>query len=232
MINIKEELLKLEDIKYKEFNKNLCPDSKRKMIGIRIPILREFAKQILKEYSLDDIIKNIDTEYFEEVIVRGFCIGITKMDIKDKLKYIDEFVPLIDSWAISDSFVPSLKIKEKDLEVVLKYIQKYLKSDKEFDIRFAVIMYLDYFITDKYVDKVIEDLNNISHEGYYVKMGVAWCLCEIGIKFYDKFMKYMRDEKNNKLDKFTYNKALQKMIESYRITNEQKDILRSMKRKA
>ena len=74
MINIKEELLKLEDIKYKEFNKNLCPDSKRKMIGIRIPILREFAKQILKEYSLDDIIKNIDTEYFEEVIVRGFCI--------------------------------------------------------------------------------------------------------------------------------------------------------------
>ena len=155
MINIKEELLKLEDVKYKEFNKNLCPDSKRKMIGIRIPILREFAKKILKEYSLDEIIQNIDTEYFEEVIVRGFCIGITKMDIKDKLGYIDEFVPLIDSWAISDSFVPSLKIKEKDLEVVIDYVQKYLKSDKEFDIRFAVIMYLDYFITDKYVDKVI-----------------------------------------------------------------------------
>ena len=80
------------------------------------------------------------------------------------------------------------------------------------------------------VDEVINILNNISHDGYYVKMGVAWCLCEIGIKYNKKFMKYMKS-KDNKLDKFTYNKALQKMIESYRIDDCQKDILRQMKRK-
>ena len=230
MINIKEELLKLQDEKYKEFNSSLCPDNNRKMIGIRVPILREFSKKLLKEYTLEEIVNNIDTEYFEEVMVRGFCIAYTKMEFKDKYRYIDDFIPLIDSWAITDSFVPSLKIKEKDLKSVLKYIQNYLKSDKEFYIRFAVIMYLDYFITDEFVDKVIEDLNNISHDGYYVKMGVAWCLCEIGIKYYNKFIYYMKSN-DNKLDKFTYNKTIQKMIESYRVTNEQKDILRDMKRK-
>ena len=229
MTNIKEELLKLQDEKYKEFNNSLCPDNNRKMIGIRVPILREFSKKLLREYSLDEIVCFIDTEYFEEVMVRGFCIAYTKMELKDKCKYIDDFIPLIDSWAITDSFVPSLKIKKDELEFVWEYIKKYLKSDKEFYIRFAVIILLDYFVIDTYVDKVIEVLNNISHEGYYVKMGVAWCLCEIGIKYYDKFISYMKSDEN-KLDKFTYNKSIQKMIESYRVTNEQKNELRNLKK--
>ena len=229
MVNIKQELEKLSDEKYRDFNKNLCPDSDRKMLGIKIPVLRNFAKNVLKEYSLDEILDNIDTEYFEEVIVRGFCIGYDKKSLKDKIKYIDDFVLLIDSWAITDSFVPSLKIKEKDLEFYFEYIQKYFKSDKEFCIRFGIISCLDYFIIDKYVDRVIEILDNISHDGYYVKMGVAWCLCEIGIKYNDKLIKYLKS--NNNLDKFTYNKTIQKMIESYRIDNLQKDMLRKMKRK-
>lgn len=230
MVNIKQELELLSDEKYREFNKNLCPDSKRKMFGIRIPILRNFAKNLLKEYSLDEILQNIDTEYFEEVIVRGFCIGSAKIDLKEKIKYIDDFVPLIDSWAISDSFVPALKIKKDDLEFYFEYIQKYLDSDKEFDIRFAVISFLDYFIIDEYIDIIIDKLNKIFHEGYYVKMAVAWCLCEIGIKYNDKFLTYMKSNENN-LDKFTFNKTLQKMIESYRVSDKQKEELRMMKRK-
>ena len=106
----------------------------------------------------------------------------------------EEQIKELLSSGVSPEFLNTLGLEAK-------YVQKYLKSDKEFDIRFAVVMYLDYFITDKYVDKVIKDLNNISHEGYYVKMAVAWCLCEIGIKFNDKFMEYMSDSKNNKLDK-------------------------------
>ena len=229
MINIKDELLKLQDEKYKEFNSNLCPDNNRKMIGIRVPILRKFSKELLKNYSLDDIINSIDTEYFEEVMVRGFCIAYTKMELEDKCKYIDSFVPLIDSWAITDSFVPTLMVQKKDLEFIWEYIKKYLKSNKEFYIRFAVIMMLDYFIIDEYVNEVIEILNNISYKGYYVKMGVAWCLCEIGIKYYDKFICYMKSN-DNKLDKFTYNKTIQKMIESYRVTNEHKNELRNLKK--
>ena len=88
---------------------------------------------------------------------------------------------------------------------------------------------LDYFMTDEYVDEVLKELNNVTHEGYYVKMGVAWTLAEIGIKYNNKAMKYLKGKNN--LDKFTFNKTLQKMIESYRIDSDQKDLLRKMKRK-
>ena len=90
-------------------------------------------------------------------------------------------------------------------------------------------MLLDYYITEEYVDKVIQILDKIKHQGYYVRMGIAWCLAEIGIKFNDKAMSYFQNENN--LDKFTFNKALQKMIESYRIDEKQKILLKNMKRK-
>lgn len=225
---IKEKLLKLEDEKYKEFNKKLCPDTKRKMLGIRIPQLRALAQEIVKNYNWEEYIKNAEDIYFEEVILQGLVIAYSKKEFNEKQSMIANFIPKIDSWAISDTFVPTLKIKKKDLEIAWQFILPYIKSKKEFEIRFAVIMMLDYYIIDDYVDKVIEILDGIKHEGYYVKMGVAWCLAEIGIKFNDKLMNYL--ENKNNLDKFTYNKTLQKMIESKRITNEQKIILKNMKK--
>lgn len=150
------------------------------------------------------------------------------MSFEEKIPYIEKYVPKIDSWAISDTFVPTLKIKEKDLKTAWKFIMPYTKSEKEFDVRFSVIMMLDYFITDEYVDKVIKALDKINHDGYYVKMAVAWTIAEIGIKYYDKAIEYLN--KNN-LDKFTYNKSIQKMLESYRICDDQKVYLRSIKRK-
>ena len=215
--------------KYKEFNKGLCPDTNKEMLGIRIPILRKLAQKIVKENDWVEFVKNENTLYFEEVLLQGLIIGYSKLKLEEKFEYIKLFVPRIDSWAINDTFVPTLKIKENDLEKYWNFILPYVKSDKEFEIRFAVISMLDYFIIYEYVDKVIDILNNINHDGYYVKMGVAWTLAEIGIKFNDKAMKFL--EKENKLDKFTYNKTLQKMIESYRIESSQKDILRKMKRK-
>ncbi len=237
MKELKQELINLSDEKYRKFNQKLCPDTKRKILGIRIPNLRNFAKQLIKENNttnnskeeLDNILKKLDDEYFEEIAVQGFIIGYAKIDIKEKMPYIKNFVPKIDSWEISDTFVPTLKIKEKDLDEVLKFIKPYFKSSEEFEVRFAVIMLLDYYIREEYIDEVIEILDNIKHDGYYVKMGVAWCLAEIGVKFNTKLMLYLNGKNN--LDKFTFNKTLQKMIESYRIDENQKDILRKMKRK-
>lgn len=227
---IKKELFQMQDLKYKEFNKNLCPDTNKEMIGIRMPILRKYAKTLLKqEFYWKEFVKNNNVQYFEEVILQGLIIGYSKIDYKEKLEYITLFVPRIDSWAICDTFVPTLKIKEKNLADYWNYILKYLESNKEFEIRFAIISMLDYFVNDKYVDKVIKKIDNVSHEGYYVKMGAAWLLAEIGIKYNEKLMKYLSTDNN--LDKFTYNKTLQKMIESYRIDDKQKDILRKMKRK-
>ena len=228
MESIVERLINLKDEKYKEFNLKLCPDTNKEMLGIRIPILRKLAKEIIKEnIDWEDFVNNKSPKYFEEVILQGLIIAYSKKDFKEKLKYIKNHVPKIDSWAINDTFVPTLKIKKENLEEYWNFILPYTKSTKEFEIRFAVISMLDYFIIDEYVDEVLKQLNNISHEGYYVKMGVAWTLAEIGIKYNEKALKFLKG--NNNLDKFTYNKTLQKMIESYRINDIQKIELRKMK---
>lgn len=227
-MKIRDKLIELQDTKYKEFNKKLCPDTNWEMLGIRIPILRKLAKEILKsnDYNWKEFVENENIKYYEEVLLQGFIIGYSKIDFNEKLKYIEMFVPRIDGWSISDTFVPTLKIKEKDLLQYWNFILPYTKSEKEFDVRFSIISMLDYFITDEYIDIVISNLTQIKHDGYYVKMAVAWVIAEIGIKYNEKAMKLLKD---NNLDKFTHNKAIQKMIESYRISNEQKDILRKMK---
>ncbi len=231
MNKIIEELILLKEDEYKKFNKKLCPDTNLEMLGIRVPILRKFAQKIANsnEYNWEGFVKNKNIKYFEEVQLQGFIIAYEKLQFETKLNLIEEFVPRIDSWAITDTFVPTLKIKKENLNDYWNFILKYIKSSKEFEVRFAIVSMLDYFINDEYVDKVIEILNNVSHEGYYVRMVVAWTLAEIGIKYNEKVMLFLDGENN--LDKFTYNKTLQKMIESFRIDQKQKDVLRKMKRK-
>ena len=231
MDKILNELISASDEKYKEFNKKLCPDTKREMLGIRIPILRKLAQKIVKneEYDWETFVSNENPKYFEEVILQCLIVAYSKIELEEKLEYMKIIIPRIDSWAITDTIIPTLKIKNNDLEKYWKFILNYISSDKEFEIRYSVVSMLDYFIIDDYVDEVIKILNNISHEGYYVKMAVAWTLAEIGIKYNNKAMIFFKGKNN--LDKFTYNKTLQKMIESYRISDEQKIILRNMKRK-
>lgn len=230
MINkIRQELQDLADEKYAKFNQKLCPDTQRKMLGVRIPQLRKLAQKIAKQDSWNEFLKQADDTYFEETLLQGLVIAYRKLEIDEKLEYAKWFVPKIDSWAICDTFCPTLKIKLQDLPKVWGFLESYLYSKQEFEVRFAVIMMLDYYITEEYVDQVLEQLDRVEHEGYYVKMAVAWCLAEIGIKFNAKAMCYLKSE--NHLDKFTYNKALQKMRESYRIDEKQKEILKEMKRK-
>ena len=231
MKNILEELINMREESYKEFSKKLCPDTNKEILGIRVPALRKFAQKIIKDntYNWDEFVQNNNIKFFEEVILQGLLVGYSNLEFEEKLKYMELIIPRIDSWAMTDTIIPTLKVKEKDLEKYWKFILYYLYSDKEFEIRYAVISMLDYFIVDKYIDEVIKKLDEISHEGYYVKMAVAWTLAEIGIKYNNKAMIFLKE--HNNLDKFTYNKTLQKMIESYRVSKEQKDILRSMKRK-
>jgi Predicted DNA alkylation repair enzyme len=224
--DIREELIKLEDKNYKEFNKKLCPDTQKPMLGVRVPELRRLARTILETIGIEEFLKIAGNDYFEEIILEGFIIAYSKISLEEKLNLIKKFIPKIDSWGICDTFVSTLKIKEKDLEKVWEFIISYTESENEFEVRFAVVMMLDYYIVDKYVDKVIKVLDRIKHDGYYVKMGIAWAISLVGIKFNDKAIQYL---KNNNLDKFTYNKALQKLIESYRITSEQKEMFKKMK---
>lgn len=223
---IKKDLLALQDNGYKEFHSKLCPGTEN-IIGIRIPVLRNYAKELVNKYSLEDLLKNIDNEYYEEIMLQGMLIGLNgKQDLNVIFKYIREFIPKIDNWAVCDNFCACLKITKKYKSEMWDFIQKYLESDKEFEIRFAVVMILDYYIDEEHIEEDLRIFDSIKNQEYYVQMAIAWAISICLIKFYDKTIRYL---KNCKLDKFTYNKSLQKAIESYRISDDKKEKLRNMK---
>ena len=223
---IKKELENLADKKYREFHKGLCPGTEN-ILGVRIPVLRNYAKKLSKEKEIKYLLENIDNQYYEEIMLQGMLIGLEKdNNIQNILNDIEKFVPKIDNWAVCDVFCGGLKITKKYLEEMWNFLQKYLKSEKEFEIRFGVVMLLDYYITEEYLEKDFKIFDDIKSEKYYVQMAVAWAISICLIRFYDRTIEYL---KNANLDKFTYNKALQKAIESYRITDMQKQELRKMK---
>lgn len=224
---IKERLFELADQKYKEFHSGLCPGVDN-IIGVRVPVLRNYAKQLTKEYEIKELLKQIDNEYYEEIMLQGMLIGLTKQDIETTQKQIKQFVTKIDNWAVCDVFCSGLKITKKYKQEMWDFIQTYLQSDKEFEIRFGVVMILDYYVEEEYLEKNFKIFNAITSQAYYVQMAIAWAISICLIKFYDPTIAYLETAN---LDNFTYNKSLQKAIESYRITEEQKNILRSMKKK-
>ena len=221
---IRKKLFEMQDLKYKEFHKGLSPNVEN-IIGIRVPKLREYAKELFKNNKLEDI--KIGDKYSEELMLQGMIIGFqTKEPIEKVISKIDEFVPKINGWAVCDTFCAGLKITKKYPKEMFNLIKKYLKSKKEYEIRFSIVMLLDFYINDEYIDKVLEILGSIKSDKYYVQMANAWAISVALVKYYDKTIKFLE---NCNLDKFTYNKAIQKAIESYRISDERKYYLRKIK---
>ncbi|MGM9530720.1 DNA alkylation repair protein [Intestinibacter sp.] len=225
-MDLRNKLFELSDEKYKKFHSGLCPNTDN-IIGVRLPQLRQIAKEIAKG-DWRGYLENCLEDYYEENLINGLVIAYAKCDVEEKLQYIKGFVPKIDNWAICDSFCNSLKFTVKNREIVWEFLQPYLDSDKEFELRFAVVMMLNYYITEEYIDVVLKCLDKISHDGYYVKMAVAWAVSICFIHFEDKTMDFL---KNNNLDYFTYNKSLQKICESLRVDKDTKILIKSMKRK-
>lgn len=223
-----KDLQELADEKYKNFHKSLCPGTEN-ILGIRVPILRNYAKKICKENDYKELLDILQDEFYEETMLRGMIIGLnTKIPFEELQNYIFDFVPRINNWAVCDVFCAGLKVTKKYETGMWKIIQKYLKSDKEFELRFAVVMILDFYIKEDYLKEIFKICDDIKSDKYYVQMAVAWCISLCLIKFYDETVKYLN---NCKLDDFTYQKSIQKAIESYRITDKQKDFLRKMKKR-
>ena len=222
---IKIQLNKLADERYKKFHTSLCPNTTG-IIGVRIPKLRNIAKQIANENWKEYLSYAVDDSY-EEIMLQGMVIGLSKMTIEEFKHYLTNFIPKINNWAVCDTTVAGLKLTKKYSKEMWNFLKPYLNSDKEFELRFGIVMLLDFYITDEYIDEVLKILNNIKHEGYYVKMAVAWAISICFIKYPEKTMKLLL---NNNLDNFTYNKSLQKIIESYRVDDKTKNKIKAMKR--
>lgn len=225
-ITIKEQLIELAEEKYQKFTAALIPNINN-VLGVRLPELRKLAKMIAKS-DWRIYLEQADSEYFEEVMLQGMVIGYVQTDSVEFLRYVADFVPKIDNWSVCDSFCIGLKFTLANKETMWNFVQPYLVSKQDYDIRFGVVMLLDYYIEEEYISRVLERLDSIKHEGYYVKMAVAWALSICFVLLPEPTMNYL---KSNSLDKMTYNKALQKITESYRVDQETKRLIRSMKRK-
>ena len=216
-------LISLKEDEYKDFSKKLI-DTKYEMLGIRLPKLRNIAKEIIKTNYID-YLKHNKLKYYEEIMIRGFVISFSKSEeILDN--YLYDHIKYIDNWSLCDSFCNSLKVV-RDKEKYYNIFKKLTKSEKEYYIRVGLITILNHFVNDKYIDDIFNILDNIKLDTYYVNMANGWLLCECFIKYRDKTIKYL---KKSKLNKQSFNKGIQKCIESYRVSKEDKDYLRTIKK--
>lgn len=215
-----EYLKSIQDKKYKEFHSSLVLNSKYEMIGIRVPIMRDIAKNIAKS-NIDEFLKVAQNHYYEEVMIQGLVISHIK-DEKVFYKYFKEHTKKIDNWALCDSFCSSLKIVRAYEKKYFKEAIKMSLNKEEFISRVGLIIILDHFISEKNLTEIFETLNKIQSEKFYINMAEAWLVCEMYTKFPKETEEFL---KKNDLNKFTQNKAISKIHDSYRVSKEEKEHL-------
>lgn len=211
--SIKEEIISLSGNNAELYNK-LNPTAKP-ALGVRIPKLRELAKRIAKE-DYKWFLENNPLDTFELESLQAFVIGYAKDDIHVILNYMREFIPTIHDWSVNDSLCQTFKIARKYPKETFELLMEFKDSKKEFEVRVVAIMLMSQFLNDEYIDKVIEVLDSLYTDSYYSRMGVAWAVATIMAKYPTKCIAYMNSS-NNHLDDWTYNKAIQKMKESFRV---------------
>ena len=224
MNNIVDKLFSMQDKKYRELQiktiPNIDPDT---IIGVRTPELRKFAKELFKNNKYKDFIEELPHKYFDENQLHAFIIFESK-DYDECINLVNKFLPYINNWATCDQ--GTSKLFKKHTDELLKEIKKWIKSKETYTIRFGISSLMRYYLDDKFKPEYLEMVSKIKSDEYYVNMMKAWYFATALAKQYDEAIKYIE---NKKLDIWTHNKTIQKAIESYRITDKQKDYLRSLK---
>ncbi len=208
------------DLEYKRFHTRLVPNiNPDRIIGVRIPVLRKIARKITDN--------SFDWEYYEECMLHGLYIGYSRLSYDEKLNLLDEFVPKIDNWAVCDSVCSTLKFIDKNKSSFLEYLKKYMFSEKEYEKRFAIVVLMDYYITDEYADFVTDYLKNIKSDFYYVNMAAAWALSFVFIKYPNKVMPLLE---NSVLSDEINNMTVSKIRDSLRVDKATKEYIKQFKR--
>ncbi len=222
--DITEALWNMQDKSYKEFHSKLMPTiDPDTIIGVRTPVLRKFANEISATDSAKDFIITLPHSYYEENNLHSFLISSIK-DFDVLICEVEKFLPYINNWATCDSLRP--KAFAKNHGKLLPYVMKWLDSDLVYTKRFAIGILHSYYLDDKFKPEFIKIVSKIESDEYYINMMIAWYLATALSKQYDSTIPYLE---SNKLSKWVHNKTIQKSIESFRITDKQKDYLRTLR---
>ncbi len=202
----------IQDKKYQQFQKKII-NTKYEILGVRLPIIRKIVKKITNPQSFLQFCQN---KYYEEVLIKGLVI--TSLDNFEP--YLEDYLLEIDNWAICDSFCNSLKIK--DLDKFLLKITNYLSSKYEYTVRVGLVLLLNNYVSEKYLKTIFSLTDKINRDEYYINMAISWLIAECFIKYPNLTWPYI---KNNHLNKFTQNKIISKIRDSYRVKKEVKEKL-------
>lgn len=221
---IAEELYNLRDEKFREFQIKLMPTvDPDSVIGVRTPALRTFAKQLVKDPDIGAFLEDLPHKHFDENQLHAFILSAMK-DYEKCLAAVEVFLPYVDNWATCDQMSP--KIFKKHRAELEKVIDKWMASGRTYTVRFGIGMLMEHFLDEDFDRKYLKKVAAVRSEEYYVNMMSAWYFATALAKQYDEAVKYIE---GHKLDVWTHNKAIQKAVESYRITPEQKAYLKTLK---
>ena len=224
MTSLQERLFELQDTKYRDFHSKLIPDiEKDRVIGIRTPMLRRFAKEFGKTPEAEDFLRELPHDYYEENNLHMMLLTPMK-DFGKCLEQIERFLPYIDNWATCDLLV--VRTVKNHLDSYIKKIDRWLESEHIYTIRFGINMLMRYYLEEEFKSEYPGKVAAIRSEEYYVNMARAWYFATALAKQYDQVLPFLEEQK---MDVWTHNKTIQKAIESYRITPEQKEYLRTLK---
>lgn len=222
---IKQQLEAWAEPDFQAFSARLLPNV-HNLLGVRLPKLRTLARKLAKGDWRHYLTHACD-DTFEEIMLQGMTIGYVQAEPDELFPYITHFLPKIDNWSTCDSFCSGLKLAKAYPNPFWDFTLPCLADTREFVVRFGVVMLLFYYLDDAHIDHVLSLLDSVQHNDYYVRMAVAWALSIAFIGYPNLTMAYLQQ---NTLDDFTYNKALQKIIESKQISPETKIQIRHMKR--
>ncbi len=221
---IRQRLLELSDEKYRDFHASLCPTLEKELIiGVRKPALRKLSKELWKQNAGREFIKILPHKYCEENDLHGMLIE-QMTDFEALTAELDRFLPFVDNWATCDLISPKIfKNRPKGLE---GKAEEWMMSDKTYTCRFGIEVFMKYFLDEGFKDEYPDKISKIRSDEYYIKMMVAWYFATALAKQWDRTVGFIEQKK---LDAWTHNKAIQKSVESHRITDRRKEYLKTLK---
>lgn len=223
---ITEGLFELKDEKYRVFQAKLVPNvSMDRMIGVRTPALRKYAKEVVKMSEAGVFLQQLPHHYYEENNLHGeLLLLLYSKDIEVFIEELERFLPYVDNWATCDMLSP--KIFKKHLDYVYEKVKKWLKSDNVYTVRFAIVTLLGFYLDDAFKPDMLRLVADVKSDEFYIKMAVAWYFSIALVKQYNITLPYIQ---NRVLEPWTHNKTIQKARESRRISVERKEYLKTLK---